>query len=283
MKFAFGKKGFLFTISIIMFASTLIFFAQSYASVNRLNETAIISSAKPQNFLLLNDSIAFDLERIFGVSLDANEGSVSALSVSGTLSSSPGINAAVSSYESFLNGKLFPLISGSKSIDLDSLKDGKAEAYFGGAFEFDYNYAASSVALFPLKSSALSRIDINIRSFKDLNNVSWVSGPVGGEVPVYFNYFDDSNQFSISPQLIDPNSLSSLVLNYGDSNVSIDFGKANDGVDSSVGIFDPSGQRIDYSVNLTYGDENVFPIFWNSRLVYLDGGLDGNSMITIRR
>lgn len=284
-KSIFTRRGFLFTISIIMFASTLVFFAQTYVSMNASNESAISSSAKNLNALILDDSISYDLSRLFDVSLDANRGTAATVFASGSISSSPGISSALSSYESVLNTKLFPLLSGSKFIDFSNLKDGKAEAFYGGSFEFDYDYSANAVDVFPLKSSTLSRLDLNIRAYNDLNHLVWLSDPVAGESPasVYLNYFDDSNFFSYSPKQINPNALYALVLVYPDSNIYLYFGAVGGLANSAVMIYGPNGQRVDYSIKATYSDANVFPVVWNSVLRYSDSSLDSNAMITVRK
>lgn len=281
---AFSKRrGFLFTISIIMFASTLVFFAQSYSNSNSANETAIISSARPLNASLLNDDIAFDVGRILDASLDANQGANAQLFAAGTISSSPSISSALSSYNSMLSSKLFPLSSGSKSIDLSSLMDGKAEAFFGKTFEFDYNYSSSIISIFPLASKTLSQLDLNLRVYNDLNRIQWITGAGATSATINLNYYDDSNYFLLS-KAINPSSDSNLVLFYNDdSNITLTFGSIGSGVVSALKITDFSGQKLDYSVAATYPDSNIFPINWNAVLHYSGEGFDSNAQLVARK
>ena len=280
--FLFSKKGFLFTISIIMFASTLVFFAQSYSKYNSLNETSIVSSAKAENISLLNEDISFGLRRLFGVSLDANKSSTAIIFASGRLSSSPVLSSALSSYESHITNKLFPLVSGVKALDFSSISDGKAEVYFGDSIEFDFAYSSNEVSIYPVLDKSLLQIDVNLKSYNDINRIGWVVGPVLGSTVFNFNFVNDSNSFNFS-QLIDPNSLSTLVLYYPDSNIVISFGNISGVVNSGVKISDINGQMIDYALGAHYSDANVFPIVWNAKLRYSSTGVDSNSMLVIRK
>lgn len=280
------SRGFLFTISMIMFSSTLVFFAQTYAGMNAANEASISSSARPLNASFLNDNISFGISRILAASLDANVGAAAdsnaQLLLSGTLSSSPSVSSALSYYDANLSQRLFPLVSGTKSIDLSGLKDNKAEAFFGSSFEFDYNYASTVLDVFPLAKNSLKEIDVNLRTYKDLNGFVWLSGPASGSTALIFAYNDDSNYFSVSLG-VDSNSLSTLRLVYADSNIDISFGNTRADANSALKISDYGGQKADYSIRAVYSYAMPFPIDWNALLHYSDRGFDGNSFLIIRK
>jgi len=283
MNFDLRSKGFLFTISIIMFASTLIFFAQNYSSINASNEFAIISSAKPVGVVLLTDDIAFGLSRIFDTVFDVNAGSEISVLVSGSVVSEPNISVALGTYLSALSQNLFPLLFGTKSLIMSGLADGVAEVFFGDAFEFDYDYSSGAVVLFSKSDSQLLGVDLNIQTHNDVNSVVWTNGPVLGSASFNLNYYDDSNYFSIS-QSFDVNSVSTVVIYYADGNVTIDLGEGALDYNSSIKISNFSGKKINYVLKSDYSPSfNPFPVGYNAFLNYSSDGFDTNSRILVRK
>jgi len=218
----FSKKGFLFTVSAVLFASTLIFFAMNFAQINSSSEYEISSSARPLNAIYLADNVAFNLSKVLGTSIDVND-STKQIIMSGNLANSTVQLTAIQDYSSFLTNNYFPLTSGTESINLTSLTDGKAEVYFGSDVQADYNYSSNLIALSPLNSSSLSSIDLNIRASGALSSL--VESTTGSGLTVNINYVDDANSFSLT-RSVSATALSTITLVYADSSSVLSFGRA---------------------------------------------------------
>ncbi len=275
------SRGFLFTISIILFASTLLFFAQTYANNNSVNEKQIILSSKAVFVPNLIDDVSYDLLRVFGLSIYADGNGV--LEFNGSVSGSLNYSSIISSYSDFISNKVFPSNAWVESTDLTSLSDGAAEINTGANYVFRNNYSAKSVVFAPKNGyGELSSIDLNIRAGKDLNYYLWTAGPVIGSSSVNFNFSGDSNAFLVS-ELLDLNSASSIVLVFSDdSNMLVTFGTVSTGEDAGVEIFTNSTEKIDYSLRVKLL-EKIMPVEWNSWIKISDARFDSNSLIAIYR
>jgi len=273
-----SKKGFLFTISVIFFASTLVFFAQTFSTNNNANEARIIDSARGINLFSAGDDISFDLERIFGINADYNYGSTSSTFVSGVLSDNPTISTSISNYSTFLNNSFFPRVTGTKSIDLSSLSDGVMEVFFGSFFEFDYDYQNQTAFIYPLQSNVLQSVDINLYS-TDFNTYQWVG--TGSEVTLNIHFYGDSNSLSLT-KTVDTSSASSLLLIFNDANAVVRFGSVL-GKTSAVFIDSNRVSAINYSIKSNYSSSSGGRVFFNAILRNTLTGIDSNSFIVLRR
>ncbi len=276
------SKGFLFTIAVILFASTLTIYAQSYANVNFSAERSIISSARPVNVLLLNDDLAFDVLSLLRMSVDVNKSYPDEAQISGDFLSSRDISGEFTDYASFLSATFFSRSLGSEVIDLSAFEDGKAELLFGDFAQLDYNYS-NNLFLFPL-SGSLDRIDINLMIPGEVSSVVW--SPSGGAIPVYINYQGDAGRESISG-LISGTDISSLKINTVDGNTWVYLGLVTlNGYakSSSIAIVPQENQKLRYSVRARYSSGSVLlPLKANAILRVNRDSVDSNAFLTIER
>ncbi|MFA5357512.1 MAG: hypothetical protein WC308_01160 [archaeon] len=281
-----SSRGYLFTISVILFVSTLVFYSQQYVNNNSFREQGIIFSSKLINQPFLNDDIGTDLQKILGFAIRTDYNSDLNLLVSGVVPRGFGVSTAIVDYNSFLYRTFFERTSGVKSIDLSSLADGKAELSVGSILSYDFDYSNSSAIIYPKNGASLNSLDINIdASASDLNRFEWVnpvSGP-SGTIPVRINYTDDVNSFSVSTS-VNSSVLNKLAIVYqGDENAYIIVGQIG-GVNSSVDINANSLRSFNYSIFASYSPSsypNNLPIFFDSILAYSGNGFDSNSLIKI--
>lgn len=276
-----NKKGFLFTISVIFFASTLIFFTQGVYDSNVLMEKRIISSQNPLNIVQLNEDLAFDLSNLFGLSFDANSIEEGVL-IGGRISSSSKEISSLNSWNSFLSSSYFQRSVYSKSIDLSNLVDGKAEFFLGENLNLDYNYG-NSISLFSSKSPLIESIDLNIKSSGSLVSYEWVNSTGASNFEVSLSYYNDYNRISIIDS-IDNNSYSYLRLVYSDGEELIEFGGVNYlGIDyNSAFVLNTINDKvIEYSVKIGYVDAYFYPIKINSILSVSSDKFDSNSFIKL--
>jgi len=276
-----NKKGFLFTISVIFFASTLIFFTQGVYDSNVLMEKRIISSQNPLNIVQLNEDLAFDLSNLFGLSFDANSIEEGVLIDGRIFSSSSEINS-LNDWNNFLFNNYFKRSFYNKSIDLSGLVDGKSEFFLGKNLNFDYNYG-NSISLFSSKSPLIESIDLNIKSSGSLVSYEWVNLTGESDFDVSIIYYNDYNRISIIDS-IDNNSYSYLRLVYSDGEELIEFGGVNYlGIDyNSAFVLNTINDKvIEYKLKVDYVDACLYPIKINSILSVSSDKFDSNSFIKL--
>ncbi|MFA6064467.1 MAG: hypothetical protein WCW44_01475 [archaeon] len=272
-------RGFLFTISSILFASTLVFFAMNFADVSASSEYLVASSARPLGTIFLSDNVAFNLFKVLNLNVDVND-SINQVVLFGTLSTSFNEQNNLLNYASFLENNYFPLTPGSESIDLNSLVDGSAEVFLGSSAEADYNYNSSSISLFALNSSQFTSIDLNIRAKGDLNFLD-VNTTVG-DLIVNILYVDDSNTFSLTKS-ISSSELNTITLGYLDSNSIISIGKTN-GVNDFVSIGASSDHNISYVIKAIYSTDSVLlPTRINSKMVSISKDYNVVSTLVLQK
>lgn len=276
------NKGFLFTISVIFFASTLVFFAQAYSNMNNQNERLIVSSSRPLNVFYLNNDLANDLERIFNTSFEVNYDNNTRINIVGVFSSEPYFVQQLDVYGNFLENAVFGSSIGSKWVDFSGLVDGAAEVFFGSSFGLVNDYSQKKLEFFSFDAAVnLYRIDASLKVFNDLNSVSCSIGGVGGSV-LSINYSDDSNNFSSLIEF-DEDLLSYCTFVYSDSNITLFFGKLMSGRESGVSIESSKDQRIDYELSFLYSPVIATPVNWNAFLRYADNQIDSNSRLASLR
>lgn len=266
------SRGFLFTISIILFASTLVIFAQLYSNQNLGNETRILKNYKSTSEFFLNDNISSDLLKILGAELSI-ENNVSGLGIkiSDSVPKSYSIADKLVDYNSFLNSALFENFYGNQNVILEGLVDGSYELFFDSNFTYSVNYVENDV-FFISNESNLNSIDLNLYLNDDLNHYTWNSE--SGDLDLNLLYYDNSNYFSIS-ESISSNSASELFLYYEDSNIQIIFGYP----ENSLTIDSNSLHVLNFDLILNYDfDSNYFPVYINSIIRNKSENIDSNSM-----
>jgi len=275
------NKGFLFTVSVIIFASTLVFFTQSFLQVSFDNEKSILDA---QPFFVganLNDDLAFDLERIVGISVDVNSGNDLNILFTGSFPQDYDIGTKISEYKAFLDTNYFTRIGGTQDINVVNLIDGNAELFIGDVLLFESVYSDSNINISPVSSNSLIGLDINITTTgnRDFNFLPSDTGVV----PLDFNYIDTN---SLNPIIstrisIDPSVENKITLRYSDGDINLVIGSTPKGTDS-LQITSNSTRQINYSILLMYSTGKVYlPVRFNSELKQLNE-LDSNSLIKIR-
>ncbi len=274
-------KGFLFTIGAILFASTIVFFAQGFYESNLTTEREIISSALPLNVISLNEDLSRDIVKLFGMTFDLNSVTKS-ITLRGRMGSSSEVLNSLSSFSSFLSTTFFTRSTFDKTLNLSTLTDGKAEFYIGDKVNLDYTYG-NSLALFSSSPNYLDSIDLNIQTTGTLLSYDWNNLSGTNNFTVRINYVDDSNAIILSSS-IDNNSLSYLTLIYPDGNTVIEFGRINYAgpyCNSSFVIKSKQDQVINYILKADYVDLNLYPVKINSILSVKSDAIDSNTMLTL--
>ncbi|MFA5763223.1 MAG: hypothetical protein WC915_00235 [archaeon] len=265
-----SSKGFLFTISVIIFASTLVVFAQVYTNSNLGAETRILTSYKPTSEFFLNESIANDLSSLFGVdtSVDILDGRIK-VNISDSLSKDYSVSGELASYDSFLTDSFFPQMAGSQDINLDGLSDGGYELFFGNEFTYSNNYDSELMSF--VSSNTLNSLDLNI-VHQASNLVDSVWTPVDGSVEFNLFFTNDTNSVIVSDQ-ISPTSASELLLIYADYNILVTVGSNN-----SFYIDSDSSDYLEFVVKANYDfDQNYLPVVYNAIINYSLTNFDSNS------
>ncbi|MCX6801116.1 MAG: hypothetical protein NTZ73_02915 [Candidatus Diapherotrites archaeon] len=282
-------KGFLFTVSVIFFTSTLVFYTQQYVENNFFREEGIINSSKLASQPFLNNDISFDLQRIFGFTLETEYSKDLNIKVTGTLPRGFDVQQKLSDYNAFLYGTFFGRTPGTKTIDLANLADGKAELFIGSLVECDFDYDNNVASVYPKTGSTLRYVDLNIDANAiDFNRVEWVgSTPEAGDVLLKINYVDNRNSFSINTS-IGPTAVNKLAIVYNaasltDINAYVTIG--DDGVTTSAVKIDTDASRqLDYSLFVSYlasPDTNYLPIRFNAGMTYSERQFSSNSPIKV--
>ena len=272
-----NSKGFLFTLAVVLFASTIVLFSQTFSNFNVDRERSVLISSKTLIQPFFNDDISYDLMTIIGLNIETqNESNYVVVKLSGNLPQSFDVGQKLSDYNSFLNNTFFSFVQGTQTIDLTNIQDGSVEMFLGDEFNFSYDYDNNFISFSPV-SSTLNSIDLNLDFAGDLSSIDWL--PVAGSIPLTLNYSDDSNTFSLS-ESISATSASTLILFYSDSNISIVFGDT--GTTNSVNIDSNSSSILTYSLGLNYNyDLNYLPMVFNSYATITDTRIDSNAMLKV--
>ncbi len=269
-----SKKGFLFTISIILFASTIVIFAQVYLNNSMGVETRVLSNYAMLSQPILNDNIASNLKKIVGFDLDLEfQNNNIIISINDSLPKDYNVSQKISSYESFLENSFFPIFSGEESIDFTNLKDGSIELFFNDLFVYNVDYDLNENS-FVSNSSALNSIDLNLFVDNNLNYYEWVF--VSGNTDLNLYYFDSNTYFYLT-ESISPTSANTLNLVYNDYNSIIVIENNSFNIDSGA------GRKIDFDLRTSYDfDSNNFPVWFNALLNYSSRNISSSSLIKIK-
>lgn len=274
-----NKKAFLFTISVIIFASTLITMTQLFANYNLNYERTVLNSYKTTLSPLINDDIAFDISRMLDLDLDVNySASDINIWINGSITKNFDFEQKLSDYNNFLQNKYFPNVVGTQSIDFGT-SDNILELLFGDDYEYKYNFD-QNVIDFISYTDTLYSIDINLDLVStDLNEIIEPSSPAG-DATININYNDDQNYFSAS-YAFDPLASYEVIFVYNnDYNMSVIFGDT--GNNNSLKIDSNAPGELTYSLKLNYAfDSNSFPIRYNVLLNHSGNSIDSNSYIRL--
>jgi hypothetical protein len=277
----FSDKGFLFTISVILFASTLVFFTMSYANNNVSDERMIITSlfSSVPNFLA--DNISSNVLSILDFDTSVTPAASSAkIRVRDSLNKRNNVALTLLDYNSFLYSVSFARNLGVESIDFSSMTDNSYEVLYGDEFVYSNNYSNNTVLFYPLNASLPSSIDINLYSVSDLNSIEWVK--TAGSTPVVITYFDDSNYFTLVDS-VDLSSTSSLILIYDDSNTGLFLGSSTS-PNETVRIDSNSSNYVEYIIDLNYSlSKTSLPIDLNLLTTYAGSNTTISSLVGISK
>lgn len=192
-----SKKGFLFTISIILFATTLVFYTQVYSDSIVRREFFILDNYKSQIVPFIIDDIATDVANIVELNINSNffEEEVY-VNIIGVLPKN-NLTSVFNDYNDFLNNVYFTKTLGEKSVNFSNVfENGFILNFPNNKFIFDYNN--SKIIL----EENFNSLDLNLfLSTGDLNHYEFVYNDSGETVPINIRYFDDVNAIIISQNI----------------------------------------------------------------------------------
>lgn len=279
-------KGFLFTISIILMASTLLFYTQQYAYHTGMSEKAILSAAKNTIPVFIADDIASDIKNTIRVKPKVLYSSSKIVNILGEIYYLETTNTDLLNYSQMLDQNFFLKTQGSKTLDLSNLTDGKAEVYFNNAVQLDCNYQ-NYVWLHPNSPTTLegTNIDINIPGGSSTGYLWQPNSTAGRSVSVTITFKDDAQNFSVS-NYVNPEQVSTFKVFYADRNAIMTIGNtgpngttANDSM-----MITPGTKRIYYLISADYSnDQNITPIYVNAPFNYSDSTIQYGAPITFEK
>jgi hypothetical protein len=273
-----NKKAFLFTISVIIFASTLIIMAQLYSNYNLNYERTVLESYKTTLMPYVADDVAFDIGRLLDLSLDINKGSTDVnITLGGSLSKQFNFEQKLIDYNNFLQTKYFPNVVGSQSINFN-MGDGVLELLFGSDYEYKYDFDNNNLE-FISNGDVLSSIDLNLDLVStDLNNIMQPSTSGSSKINIIYN--DDQNYFAASYDF-NPTLNNKLIFVYNnDYNLEIEFGNVTN--DNSIKIDSGASSKLTYLMKLNYVfDSNTFQVKYNTVLSQSTESTNSNSFLKI--
>ena len=275
-KSGFSKKGFLFTISVIFFASTLLIFAQTYSNQNVKREVKIIDSFNTSLPSFIVDDVSFDLQRLLDTSFTINygDGNISIL-LNDSFPKSSNLQAKIADYDSFLSTDYFSNVKGNLGINLVDINDGDFTTSLGSYFDFNHDYSIDVINF--NSTQTLKSIDLNLDYYGNLVDYAWTAN--SGAIPIEILYEDDSNNFSISDS-ISNTAKSTLKLIYPDANVLFEFGLTSQ--NNSFRIDSNISNTFEYNILMKYlYDANYLPMNTTATISYNESDIDVNSFLRL--
>jgi hypothetical protein len=270
------KKGFLFTISIIFFTTTLLIFAQTYSNQNVKREVKILDSFNTTLPPFITDDVSFDLQRLLDVGFTINhgDGNISVL-LNDSVPKPSNLQAKITDYDSFLRVDYFSNVKGTQDVNLQDINGGNITATLGTYFDFNHDYSVDVINF--TSTQTLKLVDLNLDYSGDLVDYEWTLN--AGTIPLNIRYVDDSNNFSISAR-ISNTAKSTLKLVYSDANVLLDFGLTSQ--NNSFKIDSNISNQLDYDLLLKYNyDANYLPMETTAIIKYGEDTIDSNSLLRL--
>jgi hypothetical protein len=266
------EKGFLFTISIIIFASTLVIFSQLYSSNDVGKENNILLGYSVLNQPLLNENISSNLKQILGFDItNSFEKDIVVINIDDYLPKEYSVSQLMSDYEYFLTNNFFVNVAGTKTINLDNLKDGSAEILFDNS-SYTINYDSNKTIFFSNDINSIN-LDFSMRDYLlyyDFDSSS-------GDINLVISYNDFNNNFLINDNIsVSEESLLNLV--FSDANIQIIIGSPA----NNIIIDSNSSNKLSFELSIKKNFfEKVFPIWFNGFLNYSLNNFSSNSKIKI--
>lgn len=266
-----SKKGFLFTISIILFSTTLILYTQSYSESILNREMLIIENYKLKQLNFISDDISTDILKILKIDFDsAFENEIVNVSINGELPVE-NISDKLIEYNNFLNNFYFTKQNEQAEVDFSGMDNNFIIEFITNKFIYDFD--DSIIYL----NEHYDLLDLNIFvQNSDLNFVE--SNFSSGDTLIKVNYFDDQNIVSFT-ESINLDSPSFIKFIYNDNNITINFGENNQNyfsLDSEI------NSKINYFLKVQNSfDANFFDARTNVLLKYRFDNLDSNSFVKV--
>lgn len=283
MSFLKSKKGFLFTLAAILFATTLVIYSQTYLSVSYDNEKAIINSSAVATLANINDGVSFNMLKIVGLTLDVNTANDLNIYLYERVPKGFDVLGGINDFESMLNNQYFKRVAGMQSLDASALKDGVAEVFVGEKVTIESDYVNKITRIYPNTPNQIVSIDLNIYA-DAISELSTFTPALGGVSTLTLRYVDNNAQSAIvySTNVFNPSAQASLLIDYvGDNNVLFLIGNTSTG-DNSFYLDSNLSSNIYYSVRINYADGATYlPVRLNGVLSQSLGNADSNSMLKI--
>jgi hypothetical protein len=278
-----SKKGFLFTLGAILFATTLVVYSQTYLFMNYSNEKNILSISGVSALKNIDDSIAKNLIKIVGVGLDVNCGSDLNIHFYEKVPKGYDVFQKMIDFENMLNNEYFKRAPGEQEFDMSQLKDGVAEVFIGEKVTIESDYSNKITKVYPNSSNSLLLIDLNIY-IDGLAQVPTFNPDETGDATLILNYRDENSltsDISYSTNNFNPANVSSLLLNFSDGNVLFLIGNT-EGVSNSFYLDSNIDSNIFYSLQLNYSEcADYLPIRLNANLEQSLGKVTSNTLLKI--
>lgn len=270
-----SKKGFLFTISIILFATTLVFYAQVYSDNILKRDFYILDDYKASIIQFIMDDISYDILNIFEIDFENtfSEDFVF-ININGKLYDNDLISV-INEYEGFLINKYFTKTLGQKTIDFsDVLNNGLKINLNNNEFVFDfYN---SNIYL----RKDFSFLDLNIfYNGNDLNHYVVNFDNSGTQkISVNIRYFDDVSVIILSEE-INLDELSTITFVYDDySSFVINIGE----FENNYFMIDSNNVELNYFLGFKNNfDNDFFKASFNIPFEYETKRIKSNSLISV--
>ncbi len=282
-----SKKGFVFTLSAIIFATTLIFYSQLYLSTSYDNEKSIIKTSSLNVLSNINDGVSFNLMKVIGVNLDVNCSTDLNIYFYEKLSKGYNVSDEINNFESILNNEYFGRKAGTQILDVSELKDGVAEIFVGDKVTIASDYSNNGSRIYPLSVNQIVSMDINIYASApaDSNSFTFNSGGIASDKKLVIKYVDTNalNQpFEYSTNEFNPALESKFVANFpDDKNIEVLLGLTENG-ENSFSIVSGISSDVYYSVKITYDDcSDYLPVRLNATLIQSLGKSNSNTMLKI--
>ncbi|MBS3062628.1 MAG: hypothetical protein J4203_02040 [Candidatus Diapherotrites archaeon] len=210
------RRGFLFTLSILLLLGFLLAFSFDYSSKPRSIARELTASLKAEKAAFVADDLAADVNRLLGIGLDIN--SLSATRIVTLHDRLPsGFNRSqLTGWEQFMETGFDSLLSSTIDLNTGAMTDANAELLFSNGIQYLFaSTDANSLQLFvPGGDTNIIALDLNVFVNDDLNySVPWTTG--SGDVNVTLRYSDHNavNAF-VSSGLLSSTTPNQYILRY---------------------------------------------------------------------
>ena len=280
-----SKRGFLFTLSAILFATTLIVYSQTYLGISYDNEKAIINASAVASLANINDSISYNMWKLTGLGIDVNVADDLNIHLYERIPKT-NVAANITSFELMLNNQYFKRVAGWHELDATDLKDGQVEIYVGDVVTIDANYAGDKTTIYPRGVNSITSIDLNIFVNGPRDDEVVTVAPAGAGTALITIYYIDTNiskpVISESYALVDTGQETSYIFNYaGGETLEVLIGEVGSRTESFQ-ITNNTSFVVDYDVRINYANgAEYLPVRLNSVLRQTLKNANTNTMLKI--